>query len=300
MDNPEIINRTRELLVDHYVFPDVASRVVAVLTEAEAAGRYRDATEPATLGKIVTEDLQSINQDKHLRLKFHAEEQPDLPSEELMAAEARRDAQRGMHGIGRVERLEGNIAVVDVDRLHPTSISGEVFAAVMTLIADADGLVIDLRKCSGGHPGTVALVCSYLFGDEPVHLNGMYERHSDRTTQSWTLPFVPGKRYGPDKPICVLTSAVTFSGGEELAYDLQQLGRATIVGESTGGGAHPRVGFRLHPHLELTVPVARSIHPVTGTNWEGVGVAPDVAVPAEDALETATGLLRERLAEAAA
>lgn len=298
MDIPKIISRSRELLVDYYVFPEVAAEVSGVLAKAEAAGRYRDATEPAELGKLVTEDLQSINQDKHLRLKFHAEEQPDLPSEELMLAEARRDALRGLHGVSRVERLDGNIAVLGLDRLHPPFVSGEAVAAVMTLVADAAGLVIDLRECSGGSPETVALICSYLFGDEPVHLNDMYFREGDRTTQSWTLPLVPGKRFGADKPICVLTSDFTFSAGEELTYDLQQLGRATIVGETTRGGAHPRLGFRLHPHLELTLPTGRSINPVSGTNWEGVGVVPDVAVSAETALETATELLGKLLADA--
>lgn len=300
MDNPKIISRSRELLVDHYVFPDVATKLTEVLTQAEAAGRYRDVTEPAELSALVTEDLQSINQDKHLRLLFHAEEQPDLPSHELMIAEARRDAKRGMHGISRVERLDGNIAVLGLARLNPPFISGEEVAAAMTLVADTDGLIIDLRQCSGGSPETVALICTYLFGDEPVHLNDMYFREGDRTEQSWTLPLVPGKRFGPDKPICVLTSNSTFSAGEELSYDLQQLGRATLVGETTRGAAHPRVGFRLHPNLELSVPTGRSINPVSGTNWEGVGVVPGVAVAAEDALETATGLLRERLAEAAA
>jgi C-terminal processing protease CtpA/Prc len=131
-----------------------------------------------------------------------------------------------------------------------------------------------------------AFVCSYLF-DEPTHLIDIYERDGDRTVQSWTLPHVPGERCGGTKPIVVLTSATTFSGGEGLAYNLQQHGRATVVGERTGGGAHPRIGIRLHPHLEFTVPNCRASHPGTGENWEGVGVAPDVEVPAADALATA-------------
>jgi C-terminal processing protease CtpA/Prc len=132
----------------------------------------------------------------------------------------------------------------------------------------------------------VAFVCSYLF-DEPVHLIDIYQRDGDRTVQSWTQPYVPGERYGGTKPVYVLTSGKTFSGGEELAFDLQSHGRATVVGERTGGGAHPRIGVRLHPHLELTVPTGRAMHPATGENWEGVGVTPDVEVPATDALAAA-------------
>ena len=101
------------------------------------------------------------------------------------------------------------------------------------------------------------------------------------------MPFAPGRRFGPDKPVFVLTSGTTFSGGEELAYDLQQLGRATVVGERTRGGAHPVQGFRIRPHLQATIPIARSASPVTGGNWEGTGVQPDVPVAAGAALDTA-------------
>lgn len=125
-------------------------------------------------------------------------------------------------------------------------------------------------------------MCSYLF-DEPTQLITISGRDGGRTFQSWMLPYVPGSRFGGVKPIWVLTSSSTFSGGEELAYDLQQHGRATIVGERTRGGAHPRTGFRIHPHLEVTVPTGRPIHPVSGTNWEGTGVVPDVEVPAAEA-----------------
>jgi C-terminal processing protease CtpA/Prc len=156
----------------------------------------------------------------------------------------------------------------------------------MQCVASADALVLDLRHTVGGDPAMAAFVCSYLF-DEPVHLVTMCQRDEGSAVQSWTLPYVPGDRFGGTKPVYVLTSATTFSGGEELAFDLQQHGRATVVGERTGGGAHPRIGVRLHPHLELTLPTGRATHPTTGRNWEGVGVTPDVEVPAAEALTVA-------------
>lgn len=169
--------------------------------------------------------------------------------------------------------------------------AGEAVAAAMTLIAPTDVLVLDLRRCLGGSPDMVAMVCSYLFGGEPVHLIDVIDRPSAdgtaRVRQSWTMPFTPGRRFGPDKPVFVLTSGTTFSGGEELSYDLQQLGRATVVGERTRGGAHPVERFRIRPHLQATIPVARSLSPASGGNWEGTGVLPDVAVPAGEALGTA-------------
>jgi len=161
----------------------------------------------------------------------------------------------------------------------------------MTLIAPADALLIDLRHCLGGDPDMVAMVCTYLFGPEPVHLIDVINRPAEDGTaevrQSWTMPFAPGRRFGPDKPVFVLTSVTTFSGGEELAYDLQQLGRATVVGERTRGGAHPVERFRIRPHLQATIPVARALSPVSGGNWEGTGVLPDVPVAAGEALDAA-------------
>ena len=132
----------------------------------------------------------------------------------------------------------------------------------------------------------VALLCSYLFDDD-VHLNDLYHRADDSTAQFWTLPYVPGSRFGGTKPLYVLTSSTTFSGAEELTYNLQQRGRATVVGETTRGGAHPVQAYRVDAHLRATVPIARAINPVSGTNWEGTGVTPDVEVPAESAFQEA-------------
>jgi C-terminal processing protease CtpA/Prc len=156
----------------------------------------------------------------------------------------------------------------------------------MNLLAHTDALIIDLRRCRGGDPAMVALLCSYLFDDD-VHLNDLYHRADDSTAQFWTSPYVPGSRFGGTKPLYVLTSSTTFSGAEELTYNLQQRRRATVIGETTRGGAHPVRAYRVDAHLRATVPIARAINPVSGTNWEGTGVTPDVEVPAEGAFEVA-------------
>lgn len=132
----------------------------------------------------------------------------------------------------------------------------------------------------------VALISSYLFGEEPVHLNSIYWRDEDITQQYWTSAYVPGRRFA-DKPVYVLTSKTTFSGGEEFAYNLKTHQRATLVGETTAGGAHPGSPHRLHPHFEAFIPVGRAINPITNQNWERVGVEPDIAVSQEQALEAA-------------
>jgi C-terminal processing protease CtpA/Prc len=179
--------------------------------------------------------------------------------------------------------------------LFPLEWAAEPLSAALTLASRAQALIVDLRANRGGDPDTVAFVCSYLL-DERTHLNTMHWRDGERSEQSWSLPYVPGARFGGSKPLYVLSSDSTFSAAEELAYDLQQLGRAVVVGEPTRGGAHPCQGWTLHPHLEATVPVGRAINPVSGTNWEGTGVQPDIPCAAADALGHAHALALARLA----
>jgi hypothetical protein len=157
----------------------------------------------------------------------------------------------------------------------------------MNFLSGTDALIVDLRRNSGGDPAMVRLISSYLFGPEKVHLNSIYSRPDDQTTEYWTLDSIRGMRYGRDRPVYVLTSARTFSGGEEFGYNLQALRRATIVGEKTGGGAHPGRMERLGDHFSMFVPVGRAINPITSTNWEVVGVIPDVATDEASALAAA-------------
>ncbi|HVQ93971.1 MAG TPA: S41 family peptidase [Mycobacteriales bacterium] len=281
----EIIGRTGELVTEQYIFADLGADLAALLTARAAAGRYSTVDSPETLGRLVTEDLQSVNGDRHLRLKYSAEPIPADP-EAASLAWLEREAKRSLGGVGRVEWQPGNVGYLELRPiLFPPSMSGPAVTAAMQLVAGTDALIIDLRRNVGGDPSMVALICGYLL-DEPTLLFTMQHRdEADR--QSWSLPYVPGDRFGGTKPLYLLTSSATFSGAEELCYDLQQHGRATIVGERTGGGAHPRVAHTVHPHLEVTVPVGRPVHPATGTNWEGTGIVPDIPVPAADALAAA-------------
>jgi C-terminal processing protease CtpA/Prc len=164
----------------------------------------------------------------------------------------------------------------------------------MTFLSHVDAIIFDLRENGGGDPRMVAMISSYLF-DKPTHLNDLYNRKEDFTTQYWTLPYVPGTTLA-DKPAFVLTSKSTFSGAEEFTYNLKNLKRATIVGETTGGGAHPVAGHRIDDHFMIGVPYARAVNPISRTNWEGTGVEPDVAVKAADALEKAEELAISKMA----
>ncbi|MET9594503.1 S41 family peptidase [Streptomyces sp. NPDC006516] len=289
-----VIDETVRLLTEHYVFPEIAGQLAGLLQRRHAEGAYAvdDAEE---LARLVTADLRSVNGDRHLSLQYHAEQVPEKQGAAVLES-IRGDFDTSLGGAPRVELLDGGVAVLELaPMLFPLDWAAEPLTAALTLTARAQALILDLRANRGGDPDTVAFICSHLL-DERTHLNSMYWRDGERTEQSWSQPHVPGARFGGSKPLYVLTSNHTFSAAEELAYDLQQLGRAVVVGEPTRGGAHPREGWTVHPHLEASIPIGRAINPVSGTNWEGAGVQPDISCAPADALDRAHALARARLA----
>jgi retinol-binding protein 3 len=284
-----VIDNLLQKLHDHYIFPEVTQQMDAAIRAKAGSGAYDQLTTLEDLCERLTEDLQAVSHDKHLRLFCHAEpepnDEPDQPTPAQME-QFRLEMRLLNFGFARVERLPGNVGYLDLRGFFPASLGGDTAVAAMSLLAHTGALIVDLRRNGGGDPEMIALITSYLF-DQMTNLNNMYWRAGDRTQQFWTLPYVPGQRYGADKPVYVLTSSDTFSGAEEFAYNLKNLKRATIIGEVTGGGAHPVGGFAITPHVGAHIPVGRAINPISGTNWEGIGVAPDIAVPQADALRTA-------------
>jgi hypothetical protein len=291
MDETElvgVVGQVGALVEEHYIFPEVATAVSGVLATGLAERRYP--ADDRALAVAVTADLQSVNGDKHLRLLYHdevlQERTPGDDAAEYAALAGWADQTCG--GVACAQRLAGNVGYLELRPiLFPAVICGELITAAMSVLAATDALLVDLRHCQGGEPGMAVFIASFLWDHEPVQLTGLRDRKDNLLKQAWTLPYVPGRRFGKTKPVYVLTSASTFSGGEQLSYDLQQLGRATIVGERTRGGAHAREGFVVHPHLEATISVAESVNPKTGGNWEGTGVAPDIETTADQARDTA-------------
>jgi hypothetical protein len=291
----EIVARALALLRENYVFPELAGQVAAAVETRLAAGEYDNLDEIA-LTDLLTSHLQEATGDKHLAVRLGGGPGPgpgggDPRRDEPADHEVRRLKMRQMgrmdnFGIRRVERLDGNIGYLDLRRIPMPENAGPAIAAAMELVGGTYALIIDLRRNGGGHPNGVAFWCSYLLAEEPVHLNDIFRADTGETRQFWSLPYVPGTRY-LDRPVYVLVSSRTFSGGEDLCYTLQALGRAELIGETTGGGAHPTRGFPISAAVHIAVPFARSVNPVTGTNWQGTGVVPDTAVPADQAYDAA-------------
>ena len=292
----EILQNLSEKLRACYVFPDTAENICIRLQQHLEDGDYNDIREGEYLALALTIDMQAVAHDEHVWLRWHAESLPEyagqLRDHQAWQDERRSEARLDNYGIHKVEWLPGNVGYVDIHYFHRAEWGNEIAIAAMSFLTNAQALIFDLRQCQGGYPDMIALVCSYLFGKDPVHLDSIYWRDEDVTQEYWTTPGVASVHF-EDKPVYVLISKVTFSGGEAFAYTLQARQRATLIGEQTGGGAHPGASYRIHPHLEAFIPIGRSINPLTGTDWEGKGVTPDIDTPTEQALALACKLARE-------
>lgn len=282
-----------------YVFPEQAKNVEAVIRQHQKKGEYDSITSASKLSDVLTAHVFAQTKDKHLRMFYSAKPIPDEPKDNKPSAEEQAHMLAGMKsqnfGVERVERLPFNIGYLALHAFAPAKEAADTIAAAMTLLAHTDSMIIDLRKNGGGDPATVTLLASYLL-DERTHMTDIYFRNENRTEQMWSSDVVPGTRFGQKKDVYVLTSKHTFSAAEDFSYALKGLKRITVVGETTGGGAHPGDVKRLHTHFAMFIPNGRSIGPLTKSNWEGVGVAPDVSVSAEDALKTAQIAILQKLA----
>ncbi len=279
------VERAVALLCEHYVFPERAAAAATDVRARLAAGEYDGLDEPA-LAEALTARLAAHCADRHLQVRVRDAQQRESLSAEAAQALWRERLRLANHGVARVERLDGNIGYLDLRLVTEAAGGGRAIAAAMELVAHTGALLIDLRRNRGGSPDGVIFWTSYLFPDGQTHLNSITSAATGVTRQYWSLAYLPGERY-LDRPVYVLTSGSTFSAGEEFCYNLQAQGRAVLVGETTRGGAHPTDAFPITPTLEIRVPTARSVNPVTGTNWEGTGVAPDLPVPAEQAYAVA-------------
>ena len=286
-EKADVVYSVGILLQQNYVFPEIADSMSAHIISNLRNGLYKSITSPEDYADKLTQDLQSVSHDKHIRVIFNA---PKSSSASENSAKSKADIndilKRDNYGFKEAKILDGNIGYLDLRFFADTSFAKNAALAAMNYLCGADALIIDLRNNSGGNPDMIQLIISYFFSNNPVHLNSFYWRRTNRITETWTLPELPGK-LRPDIDLYILTSSFTFSGGEEFAYDLKNLKRATLVGETTGGGANIGGEMRATNRFKVFVPFGRAINPVTKTNWEGVGVVPNIKTTSEAAFDTA-------------
>lgn len=297
-ERAQVVGNAMVRLKAEYIAPDLAKRMAESLRKRANKNEYERIGEGQALADKLTADLRAVSHDKHLWVGYQPGGARDEPVDGPTNAELDqwRDAvARDNFAFDKVERMQGNIGYLKFRIFAYPYLAAETAAAAMTFVAHADALIVDLRDNMGGDPAMVSFMLSYLF-DSPTRLNDIRFRNGNQLRQYWTLPHVPGRRFGGSKPLYVLTSRTTFSAAEDFAYALKNTKRALIVGEASGGGAHPSRAFKVSEHFVVSIPYARSVSPITHDNWEGKGVPPDIVVPADQALQVAYRAALENLA----
>lgn len=273
-------------LREGYVFPDTGMRAADALEKAMGDDAYAGVTDPAQFAQILTEQLRAITKDSHMRVIFGSPFRNQPPP-------------TAPQGAGfEVKRLDGNIGYIRLARFVPPEIFNPAADEAMRNLSDTAALVIDMRDNGGGHPASVAYLISFLLDPgKRVHINDLIWRNRGtltfRTESFWSAA-TPVHYLG--KPVYVLIGPKTYSAGEEFAYDLQALERATVVGEKTRGGANPGGLKDLGSDLFVVVPTGRAENPITHSNWGGVGVSPDVQASLEATEEVAVAMAKGRSA----
>ena len=290
----QVISKLSQLMNDYYVFPEVAKQTEKHLKKQLADGYYDSIETDEAFAAALTESVQSINKDRHMRIRknppFVA---PDHSPERVAEEHLDRFNRSRWYNAGfmNVKVLEGNVGYLDLRGFAGLE-NGKAHAdAAMQFISRTDAIIIDLSQNGGGSPAMVQYLCSYFFNDHR-HLNSLYWREGDVTQEFWTLDQVGGTKL-PDVPLFVITSERTFSGAEEFSYNMQTQKRATLVGQTTGGGANPGGTRPINENLSVFIPGGKAINPITQTNWEGIGVVPEVQTTPEDSFETTLNLAKE-------
>lgn len=291
----EILNSFTNLLQKNYVFPDKAEETTKFLEKNLESGVYNALEDKMEFIQILTSDCQKFIHDVHLMVSYNptfatsllnAKDDEDKGQQSIWD---RKKAVNANFGFEKLARLSGNIGYINLRTFYPPDLgAGEVAVHAMNFFSNSRALIIDLRENTGGEPEMVQFLTTYFFPEEKgtFLLNRVYWRPTDHYDEFWTFPYVPGKRL-EDIDIFILISKNTVSAAEEFAYNLQNLKRATLIGETTRGGGH-MVDFKaLDEDFVIQIPIGRAINPITKTNWESVGVQPDIEVSPDKALVTA-------------
>ncbi|UCD95538.1 MAG: S41 family peptidase [Candidatus Zixiibacteriota bacterium] len=290
----EIIDSVLYILDSCYIFPEVAVKMQEHIRTKLEYNQYDEITDLYRFTEQLTDDMYEISSDRHLRISVMSPQDFDPSEGDTLTYDKIETRAIKNFGFRKVECLPGNVGYLDLRMFDNPKYGGPTAAAAMNFLANSDAVIIDIRNNGGGEGYMVQFLCSYFF-KEPVRLNSFYDRANDETMQSWTNAFVPGKTMY-DTDLYVLISDNTGSAAEGFAYNMKARERATLVGSTTRGAAHT-VGFYDFPNLQVRAKIStgRPINPVTGDNWEVVGIKADIEVPSEHAFDKAYLMALEKI-----
>jgi len=284
------IRSLAEVLGGQYVYPRVGKQMVESLLKNESQSLYDDLAKAGKLADKLTEDAVAISKDRHVWVEA---QNPVAQASSDPVNRDRSELRGEKYGFREVRVLPGNIGYIKFDMIFDDAEAQQVAASALAFVARGEALVLDLRDNIGGEWGTAGLVLGYLLPGGTV-LSHIYDRDG-RLVEERSVPrTIPGVPFASDLPVYVLTSSKTGSAAEALAYSLASLGRATVVGEVTIGMAHPSKEVVVNDSFRVSVPFLRSENVVTGADWEGVGVTPQIKAAAEEALDAAVRDARKR------
>ncbi|RXM45464.1 S41 family peptidase [Flavobacterium sp. YO64] len=283
-----IVSAIKTHIEKSYIDLDLSKRMTIELDKNLKSNKYKEIKSPVEFSKILTEDLQHISKDLHLKVRFEPEhiarEKNVISQEAQLEMEKRMALQMAEinYGFKEVKILDGNIGYLNLNQFADIKYAEQTVTATMNFLSNTNAIIIDLRANGGGVPSMMQLLSSYLFDEKPVLLSDFYERETNQKTQLYSFENVNGKR-STNKPLYILTSKHTFSAAEAFTYTLKHLDRATVVGEITKGGANRTKRINLNTEFTISVPYLQPINPVTKTNWEAKGIQPDIKTNEKEA-----------------
>jgi C-terminal processing protease CtpA/Prc len=281
--------------VERHYFDKALGRKMAEALRSHAKNGDDNATADGdAFARLLTQQMRDVSHDMHLEVIYSADPLPvqrpaAAPSAEDLAR-FRARLQQDNCTFRKVENLPHNIGYLKFDWFADLDACRATATAAMTTLNNADALIIDLRDNRGGSGDMVTLVAGYFF-DHPEYI---FDPRELPSIHSWTRSPVAGNKLA-DKPVYLLTSSTTISAAEDFTYNLKMLRRVTIVGETTAGGAHAGVFYRIDDHFGMAITEVQAVNPYSTVDWEGVGVEPDVKIKADEALETAKKLAEDQL-----
>ncbi|QSE99137.1 S41 family peptidase [Fulvivirga lutea] len=289
-----VVDKIGEAFEEGYVFAEKGQKVKQQLSKNFDSGEYSGLQSHDELAQRIKEHIFDICEDKHVQVNYLGNKSGASYQEGSRGDDFMNSFKN--FGFTKADVLKNNIGYIKLDIFYPiynNRLAEQTASEAMQKMADTKALIFDLRECRGGSPDMLNYLISYLYPpNSNVHLNTFYYRPTDYTRNTYTHDRIKGKRLA-DTPVYVLTSGKTFSCGEEFSYDLKHLERATLIGEITGGGAHPIEPVKIDDNFEINLPMGRAINPITGTNWEGVGVIPHHEIPADLALNKVLELINK-------